>query len=297
MRRRFLLIANPAAGLATSTLLEATCARLRAEGAHAVEVRPPSIEAAREEAQRASCSGAFDAVVAAGGDGTIRQVAAGLVGTPMPLGIIPAGTANVLAIEIGLATRPAAIVDALLHGPATRMVCARANGELFLLMAGAGLDARVLGLISQRLKSRLGKAAFAGPIVDALTHPVDRLTVTVDGVKHEASWVILANAAHYAGNFVLAPAAAIGAPDLQAIIFKGRTRATLMGQIMSLAIRPLRTRAARDGDVVITPCRRAIVTALNPVPTQLDGDVFGTTPLSVEAATDTLQLILPARPA
>ena len=294
MRRRFLLIANPAAGLATSTLLEATCERLRAAGAQAHQVRPPSIEAAREEAQRAARANAVDAVIAAGGDGTIRQVASGLVGTEMPLGIIPAGTANVLAIEIGLATKPAAIVDALLNGPATRMACARANGELFLLMAGAGLDARVLGLINQRLKNRLGKAAFAAPIVDALSHPVDQLSVTVDGMTHEAGWVILANAAHYAGNFVLAPAAAIEAPELQAIIFKARTRATLMSQIMSLAFGRLGMRSAREGDVVITPCHRATVTAAQPVPTQLDGDVFGTTPLEVEAATDTLRLILPA---
>lgn len=293
MRRRFLLIANTAAGLAGSSLLDATRECLRASGAHLVEVHPASIAAARDEAQQAARSGAFDAVVAAGGDGTIRQVASGLAGTAMPLGIVPSGTANVLAIEIGLAAKPAAIADMLLHGRCVRMSCARANGEMFLLMAGAGLDARVLATIDQHLKSRLGKAAFAGPIVDALSHPVDQLSVTIDGTCYEASWVILANVSHYAGRFVLAPQAAIESVELQAIIFKARNRTTLMSQVMSLALGRLGERSVREHDVEMRSCRHALVTAPAPVPTQLDGDVFGTTPLEVDAGTDHLQLILP----
>lgn len=295
MRRNFLLIANRTAGLAVSTLLESTLQRLRASGARVHEVMPDCSEGAREEARKAAQAGTYDAIVAAGGDGTIRQVAAGLVGSPTPLGIIPVGTANVLAVEIGLATRSTAISEMLLGGRSVRMHCARANGELFLLMAGAGLDARVLAALDQRLKSRVGKAAYAGPLVGALAAPMDSLSIDIDGKRCEASWIILANASHYAGKFMLAPRTGIESPDLQAIVFKARNRATLMSQIVSLALGRLSERSVHEGDVEMTPCARCVVTASQPVPTQLDGDLFGTTPLEVQAGTDTLQLLVPAR--
>lgn len=295
MRSNFLLIANRTAGLASSTLLESTLQHLHAAGARVHEVTPDCSEDARAEARKAAQSGTYDAIVAAGGDGTIRQVAGGLIGSGTPLGIIPAGTANVLAVEIGLAVRANAVADTLLGGRCIRVCVARANGEPFLLMAGAGLDARVLSTLDQRLKSRMGKAAYAAPLFEALTGPIDNLSVSIEGRRCDASWIILANASHYAGKFLLAPRTGIETPELQAIVFKARNRATLMSQIMSLALGRLSERSVRDGDVEMTPCSRAVITAVQPVPTQLDGDLFGTTPLEVQAGTDALQLLVPAR--
>lgn len=279
------------AGIAGSTLVAGVVERLHAVGARVQQVEPDAASGARAHACAAARSRAYDAVIAAGGDGTIRQVAAGLVGSQTPLAIIPAGTANVLAYEIGLDARAGAVADVLLHGQPSQMFCARANGELFLLMAGAGLDARVLSALDQKLKSWVGKAAYAAPLFGALSRPIDCLNVTVDGRTCEANWVILANASHYAGRFMLAPRTRIDTPELQAILFKARNRSTLMSQIVSLAFGRL---SARGGDVEMMSCTRALVTAANPVPTQLDGDLFGTTPLEVEAGTDRLRLLVPA---
>jgi diacylglycerol kinase (ATP) len=297
MRRRFFLIANPGAGLTGSPLLDGVANLLLSAGAELTLTQPGDIDTARRQVREAAACSRFDAILAAGGDGTIRQVAAALIGTDTPLGIVPVGTGNVLAHEIGLAPEVRTIADMLLDGPIIQAVCARANDEPFLLMAGAGFDGRVIAALDHRLKSQVGKAAYAGPMIGALAHPVDTLTVTVDGTEHEASWAVISNVRHYGGNFVMARRTGISERGLQAILFKARNRGDLVGQLMALAMGGLDERSARHRDVQMLPCLRARVTAQKPVPTQIDGDAFGSTPLHIEAGAADLSLIVPARPA
>jgi diacylglycerol kinase family enzyme len=295
MRRTFLLLSNRHAGLASSNLVDATIACLRARGVAVEHRMPDSIDAARALAREAAGTGGYDAVVAAGGDGTIRQIAAALLGTTTPLAIVPGGTGNVLAHEMGLVRTPHAIADMLMHGRAVRLAVPRANGEPFLLMAGAGLDARVLHLLDTSLKGRVGKAAYTLPLLEALTHPLESLSVHVDRVDHEASWAIIANSQHYGGPFVLTRTTDVTRHGLVAVLFKTRSRAMLMTQIVSLARGQLDARARNVGDVAVMPCTHARIDAPGrPVPTQLDGDVFGTTPLDVVAGSDEIQLLVPA---
>jgi diacylglycerol kinase family enzyme len=296
MRRRFFLIANPGAGLTGSPLVDAVANALLSAGAQLTLTQPADADSGRRQAHEAAASGRYDAILAAGGDGTIRQVAATLIGTDTPLGIIPVGTGNVLAHEIGLSPQARAITDMLLAGPVIQAVCARANGEPFLLMAGAGFDGRVIAALDHKLKAQVGKAAYAGPMLGALAHPVDKLSVTIDGVPHEASWAVIANARHYGGNFVMARRTGIRERGLQAILFKAENRAVLVGQLMALAMGTLDERSARHGDVEMLPCLGASITAHNPVPTQIDGDAFGSTPLRIEAGAADLQLIVPRQP-
>jgi diacylglycerol kinase family enzyme len=296
MRRRFYLIANPGAGLTGSPLLEAVANALLCAGCELTLTQPGDIDTARRQVREAAASGRYEAVLAAGGDGTVRQVAAALIGSETPLGIVPVGTGNVLAHEIGLAADGGAIAEMLLRGPVIDAVCARANGEPFLLMAGAGFDGRVIAALDHRLKSHVGKAAYAGPMIGALAHPVDTLTVSIDGAAHEASWAVISNVRHYGGNFVMARGTGIRERGLQAILFKAENRAVLLGQLMALAMGQLDARSARHGDVEMLPCLRATVTAQKPVPTQIDGDAFGCTPLQVEAGAADLRLIVPRRP-
>ena len=91
----------------------------------------------------------------------------------MPLGIIPVGTGNVLAHEIGLARTADAIARMLLEGPVAKVACAQANGEPFLLMVGAGFDARVVAALDQRLKSRPRQGGLRRPAAGR-HHPPDR---------------------------------------------------------------------------------------------------------------------------
>ena len=294
MRRRFHLIFNPGAGVMGSPLLEATVRALERAGATITRSTPVDFHGVRREARVAAASGKYDAIIAAGGDGTIRHAAAAMLDQQVPLGIIPVGTANVLAQEIGLAPTANAVAPMLLEGPAVKVACARANDEPFLLMAGAGFDARVVAALNQRLKSRLGRAAYAGPLLGALIRDMDTLTVTIDGRRHEASWAVITNARHYGGRFVLAPRTGIQERGLEAILFKAKSRPELLAQLMSLALGRLHARAAEGGNVEMLPCSRVSITAHHPVPAQIDGDVAGTTPLEVEAGAEELHLLVPA---
>ena len=293
MRKRFFLIANPVAGIAGSPLVEDVVRELTRCGACVRHFGGADIAAARGAARKAAESGDYDAIVAAGGDGTIRQIAAALLGTEANLGIVPVGTGNVLAHEIGLSPTPGAIARMLCNGPAVKVACAQANGEPFLLMVGIGFDARVVAALDQRLKSRVGKAAYAGPLLGAIIRPVDTLAVMVDGHRHGATWAVIANARHYGGRFVLAPRTGIRERGLQAILFKTRSRAALLGQLMSLAAGRLEPRAARGNGVEMLPCARVTIVAHHPVPIQIDGDVFGTTPVEVDAGSSEVRLIVP----
>jgi diacylglycerol kinase (ATP) len=293
MRRHFYLIANPGAGMSGSPLLDAVVRCLERAGARVTTVRPSSAQAARDHAGQAAASGTYDAIIAAGGDGTVRQAAIALLDSQVPLGIIPAGTGNVLAHEIGLPKKAPVICDTLLHGPVISAACARANGEPFLLMAGAGFDGRVIARLDHRFKSVFGKVAYAGPMVGALVRPMDALTVTVDGHKHEASWVVIANARHYGGHFVMAPRTGVHERGLQAILFKAKNRTVLLSQLMSLASGTLDRRCTSHGDVEMLRCAKVTVTSRSPVPTQIDGDVFGETPLEIDDGVSHLRLIVP----
>jgi diacylglycerol kinase family enzyme len=294
MRRRFYLIANPEAGLTGSPLLDDVNTGLERAGAHVTRVRPANPQAARAQVAQAAAAGDYDAIVAAGGDGTVRQAAVTLLDSPVPLGIVPAGTGNVLAHEIGLPQKASVICDTLLHGPTISAACARANGEPFLLMAGAGFDGRVIATLDHRFKSYFGKAAYAGPMVGALVRPMDALTLTVDGHKRDASWVVVANARHYGGRFVMAPRTGIQERGLQAILFKARNQAVLIGQLMSLVSGTLDARCDSHGDVEMLRCSKVTITSRHPVPTQIDGDVFGETPLDIDEGVSHLRLIVPA---
>ena len=292
MRRRLFVISNPGAGLSHSSLIDDAVRALERAGAALTRVRPASIDAARLAAREAAASGSYDAIVAAGGDGTIRHVASALIDSDTPLGIIPVGTGNVLAHEIGLSPTADAIARALLHGPAARVACAHANGEPFLLMAGAGFDARILIDLNQRAKSLLGRSAYAAPVVGALFRPLDMLTVTVDHRTCHASWAVITNSCHYGGGFRLSERTSIHQRGLEAILFKARTRVALVAMLMSLARGRLAAHIAQ-GEVEMLPCTRVRITAVNPVPVQIDGDVVGTTPLEIDAGSSHLHLIVP----
>jgi diacylglycerol kinase (ATP) len=295
MRRRFLVLVNAGAGLSQPWLVDEVARALQCAGAMVTRETLGEFAAIRQLAATAARSQQYDVVVAAGGDGTIRAAAAGMSGTEVPLAIIPCGTANVLAQEIGLKTRPDRICQMLCEGPEVSIACARANGEPFLLMAGAGFDARVVGAINHALKSRIGRAAYTGPVLGALLRPPDTLQVTIDDRCFEASWVVIAKARHYAGRFVLAPRAGIQQRGLQAVLFRARSRAVLLGQLLSLLRGRLDARASRNGDVAMHECAHVRISAAGPVPVQIDGDPFGMTPLEAQAGSDAIRLIVPSR--
>jgi diacylglycerol kinase family enzyme len=286
VRHRFLLVANPTAGPRRARLGSRVVAALQARGA-SVERAPPY--APGTDAVLRAAAEEHDAVIACGGDGTVRALAAALGPADVPIGIVPAGTGNVLAHELGLPRDAEALADLLLGGPVAHLEGAEANGEAFFLMAGVGFDGAVMLGLDTSLKRRIGKAAFAWPLLGALTAPAPRLEVEVDGVSHRAVSVIATRARAYAGRFVLVSSAGLRRPGLHVGLLRSESRRARLRQLLALA----RGDFERDADVTILTGRRVIVRAAAPVPVQLDGDPAGATPLDVRAGGPHLNLIVP----
>src|SRR5262245_48405337 len=116
IRYRFFFLHNPNAGAAARRHFHRTLATLREWGASLECVETSRHGEGMRAAAQAAVSGQFDVIVAAGGDGTVHDVAAGVLGTPVPLGIVPTGTANVFAREIGLPRSPERVAATLMNG-------------------------------------------------------------------------------------------------------------------------------------------------------------------------------------
>ncbi len=142
---RAMIIFNPAAGQAGSLQgdLEASCDLLNEYGWQ-VELRPTQAAGDGTRIAREAAQAGYDAVIAAGGDGTINEIVNGLAGSQTALGVLPVGTVNVWAREIGLPLQPRATTEALLRTHVRSIDLGRAGDRYFLLMAGVGFDAAVV---------------------------------------------------------------------------------------------------------------------------------------------------------
>ncbi|HEY2079091.1 MAG TPA: diacylglycerol kinase family protein [Streptosporangiaceae bacterium] len=173
---------------------------------------PLWLETAPEDPGRGQAESAVfagvDLVLACGGDGTVTACAEGVTGTGVPLAIIPMGTGNLLARNVGL---PMGLDEALavaLGGAQRPIDAGLVNGALFVVMAGLGLDARMLSGTSEPLKKRLGWLAYAISAVRHLGERPMRVTVSADGGRRRrmrASAVIVGNVGWLRGGLPLLP--------------------------------------------------------------------------------------------
>ncbi len=287
--RRLLIIFNPASGWRRRRRFEAVLARLRQRGclAHVQETT------SRGDAERwaaAADPGRYDALVVAGGDGTINEAINGLAGSRLPLAVLPLGTANVLAAELGLRAGADAIARTIAEGVARPVTVGIANGRHFMLMAGVGFDAQVVATVNLGIKRWLGKAAYLLAILGQLkAHRFPSYGVTLDGVAHEAASVLVANGHFYGGRFVVAPAANLHSPTFEVGLFERSGRLAAIGYALALALGFLpRLRSYR-----ILQARQVEIEGPDGEPVQADGDIIARLPVRIEALPATLELIFP----
>ncbi len=299
MRQRFLLIHNPFAGLRGHTLAHRTARALERQGASVIVVRSRGMGVTQPNYADLLPTlhlKEFDAVLAAGGDGTVRALAAECAKSNIPMGIIPMGTGNVLAHEIRLSRSPREIADVAINGPAQTIYGATINDETFFLMAGIGFDGDVIARLNTNTKRRIGKLAYTIPLIRASARKPQEIIATIDGKQHRATWIVAANISHYAGRFTIAPRANIREPQLSAVLFKGKSRRDRFTELLALATGRLRDCKT----VAILPCQHLIVEKKGgnnnidkKMSVEVDGDTFGHTPAEIKAGTVKLNLIVP----
>lgn len=294
--RRLLVIYNPIAGRRARRTLERWVAALDTLGA-AVDLRQTERAGHAEALARAADPARFDAVAVAGGDGTINEAANGLAHSPLPLAILPLGTANVLAAEIGLPRRVAALARIAAFAPARvawpgeAVPDGASSGRRFLVMAGIGFDAEVVERVDPGLKRRTGKLAYVASILGRLYYYRPRsYRAEVDGRAVESASLVAAKSHFYGGRFVLAPAARLEEPAFHVVLFGKGGRGAALGYMVAMAAGVL----PHCPSVRIVPAKAVRLTEPGGAPVQLDGDIRLRLPAALRIAATPLGLIAPA---
>ena len=249
-------------------------------------------------ARRAAAEG-YDVVIAAGGDGTVSEVANGLAGSEAALGIFPIGTTNVWALQMGIPPlwplRQHSLLEAakvLAEGHIRRVDLGQVNGRYFLLWAGVGLDAKITEEVEPEAKKRLGALAFViASIVVAKEFAGTKVQVTIDGceVNRRAILIVASNAQLYAGIVRLAAQARLDDGLLDVLIFKGQGFPAMLRHVFSV----LTSRHLRDPQVEYYQARRVKISATKPLSVHADDEPFTTTPVEIGVVPQALRVVVP----
>lgn len=234
---------------------------------------------------------AADLVLAAGGDGTVTACAAGLVGSQVPLAILPTGTGNLLAVNFGIPQDLDKALVVALTGVDREIDVGAANGRPFVAMAGLGIDAKMLSSTSEEAKKRFGYAAYVVAVLGHLRDRPIRITVRSNGgppSRYRAAGVIVGNVGWLQGGLPLLPDARPddGLLDVIVLAAHGVTSWLMLGLAMLLR---------RDGSRVFRSSFTHLTIKLNHGQLwELDGEVVGTTrELTIAVHPDKLRLRVP----
>jgi YegS/Rv2252/BmrU family lipid kinase len=225
---------------------------------------------------RAAAAAGVDVVLACGGDGTVTAAAAGLAGTVTPLAVIPLGTGNLLARNLGLPIDLSEALTVALTGRGRRLDTCRANGSLFLTMAGLGLDAKMLAGASEPVKKRFGWGAY---VVAALRHLRDRpmrvrlRTDTGPPVRRRASGVIVGNVGALQGGVPLLPDAQPDDGLLDVVVLTARSWGSWLAVVLHVLLR----RSKATDRVLRRTFAELRIDLDRPHLWELDGEVMGRT--------------------
>ena len=292
-----LVVVNPASrggGRALATVLAA----LREAGVanEVIETTGPGSATVSVYERLLGDSGAFDGVISVGGDGTAMEVASGLLrlADPPAFGIVPVGTANVLARSLGIPMSPRSAIGAILDAEAVAIDLGRViGGSAFAIGLGVGLDAAMIGGASALLKRRIGYAAYAWSAVRAgLRMQRFRARVTVDGIAHDvdASSVLIANFGTVLGGMICF-GEDIGHQDgvLDVCIYSPRS----FPDLVRILWRMLFGGISADRCVRTIRGERVRIETEPPMAVQADGELLGLTPVEVRVQPSAIRVLAP----
>ena len=287
-----LIVFNPTAGRRRAALLWRVLDVLVANGVRLDLMETNRPGHAEELARDASARGE-KLVVAAGGDGTIAEVANGLMGSCTGLGVIPLGTANVLAHELNLPFAPRAVAAALAFGRTQPIWPGIARqGEtsrLFVQMLGAGFDAQIVHTLPLPMKRLLGRGAYVVQTLrQLLRYAYTPISLRLDGQETQAASVIVSKGRLYGGHYLLAPDAMPSDPGFSVVLFDGAGPGITL---LYGAALPLHRLGQAPG-VRHVRANRVELVGNSPVPVQTDGDKAGFTPLTVTDAPGPIQMVI-----
>ena len=238
-----------------------------------------------------------DLIIAAGGDGTVSEVVDGMANSPVPLAILPGGTANVLAHEVGLRRSVQGAARQIGECVPSRVSLGKietADGEArhFLLMAGAGFDAEIIRDLDPGLKGHFGKLSYFLGGLGHLGRGLRELEAVSDGRRQRCSFALISKVRNYGGDFEIAQEVRLQDDSFEVVLFEGRNSWRYLRYLAGVATRQLgRTpgvHSFRAEKVVVRPIDKDVYL-------QADGELVGKLPATISIVPDALSLLLPAR--
>jgi len=301
------LIYNPVAGRRPARRereIQEAAAALREESMAVRLMRTSGPGMARELARAAVAEGT-DSVIVCGGDGTINEVVNGMVPGNTVLGILPGGTANIIAKELGLPHHPVRAARQLSRWGPRRIALGRAvwpgansqavadqERRLFLSVAGVGFDAHVVYELSLPFKKSLGAVAYGWEAIrQVLRYPFPAFLCQAEGQQRRATFAVVHRTKLYAGWFHLAPTANLFESRFTLCLFKSPRRERYFLYAVAAATR----QHLRLQDVELVDARRIVCTSEGQalIRFELDGELMGTLPATFEIVPDALTLLVP----
>jgi len=292
-RGRMLAISNPkASGGEYRRDMPRIMAALRALGYEVVERRTTAPGDAAAFAREAVAE-SFALVCALGGDGTVNETVNGLAGSGVPLAVVPTGTVNVLAMELGIPLDPPDAVRVIEKGSLSWIDLGLAGDRYFALMAGVGMDARTVASVNPLLKKTLKEAAFAVQgAVSYFVHDEPLFRVECEERTEEGYFAVFGNASNYGGAFGITPYADMRDGLLDVCVLKDKSflgtawywlAALINSHVNHPKVAYFRTEAAQVS--AVEPGQEVLV--------QTDGEVAGKLPLECRVAARALRVVVP----
>ena len=227
-----------------------------------------------------------------GGDGTINEVVQGMAHSHVPLGVLPGGTANCLAMELGLSSNVEHAAERLGASEPARIALGRVTGagsgeRYFLLMCGAGLDAAIVYEVHQGFKSSAGKLAYWAAGLGQFRRRVAEMSIRVNGSSESCGFVLVSRIRNYGGDLEIASGASLRRNDFEVVWFEGSNPLRYAWYMLGVGIR--RVQQLRGVKTARTDALEISTSA----PSQIDGEFFAHEPLRIDTARDALTLLIP----
>jgi diacylglycerol kinase (ATP) len=293
-----MILYNPAAGKmrrGAGRLLKGAVEALDRQEIRAGVKPTPMAGTAGALARDLATTAGVNRILVAGGDGTMNEVVNGIAELNVEVGILPAGTGNVLANELGIGKWQQAL-DTLStwiprRVPVGVLSFPDGTSRKFLMMAGAGLDARLVYAVNPSLKRHVGKLAYWLAGLSQLSRKLEQMRVVADGHDLQSSFCLASRVRNYGGDLSIAPSIRLPENDLEIVCFEGKMAADYLPHLAAV----LTGRVATAEGISVFRCRELELfpSTEKPVHVQVDGEHAGYLPACVKVVPDAITLLLP----
>ena len=233
-----------------------------------------------------------DLILVLGGDGTINEVANGMIPSQVPLGILPGGTANVLAMELGLGSQVDSAAERLGRAVARRihvgkLICDDRPERYFLMMGGVGLDATIVTAVNPTLKAKLGKLAYWAAGAQQFFRSIGQFQASIAEHREQYGFVLVSRVRNYGGDLEIASQASLLSGDFEVVTFTGSNPLRYAAYMAAVGIKQVKKMPG------VTTRRAERVQFSGSAHIQVDGEYMGESPARMEIVHDALTLLIP----